>query len=112
MAMWLRRTTSASEELDRRPDGGTSVVIEEECKSSLDAGSSSILSDEIVVEEEHAEDSVTADLPAEPVKMYNDDIQVVQEITVHFDRASKSAAESCARCLRLGRCLTTTTHQD
>jgi hypothetical protein len=55
---------------------------------------------------------VTADLPAEPVKMYNDDIQVVQEITVHFDRASKSAAESCARCLRLGRCLTTTTHQD
>jgi hypothetical protein len=93
-----RRTTSASEELDRRPAGGTSVVIEEECKSSLDAGSSSILSDEIVVEEEHAEDSVTA----EPVKMYNDDIQVVQEITVHFDRASKSAAELC-KVLEVGK---------
>jgi hypothetical protein len=111
--MWpRRRTTSACEELDRKHDAGTTVVIEEECKPSLDAGSSSILSDEIVVEE-HAEDSATADLPAEPVKMYTVVISKWSRRSQCSLTVPPSQLQSCASCLRLGKCFTTTTtHQN
>ncbi|PUZ52609.1 hypothetical protein GQ55_6G284500 [Panicum hallii var. hallii] len=88
--------TSSIEELDKKSDGNSSCEGEEaeghiEFRSS-DAISSIVDGVESVVEEQ-LNDPGVAEPPAVPEKTYSSDVEVVQEIKLQFDSASKSAAD-------------------
>ncbi|TVU04597.1 hypothetical protein EJB05_47716, partial [Eragrostis curvula] len=109
-----KRSSAAEEEdLDSKSmlsADNRSVVSEQSSDLSAEAGGSATRTtahalDEIVVEEQLMNESTVAEPPAvpvPPVKMYHDDVQVVQEMKDQFDRAAMSADEVC-KALEVGK---------
>jgi len=92
----MHETSSSDDELDSKSDGNSSCEEEPEGHiefRSSDAISSIVDGVESVVEEQLNDPGIAEPPAAVPERMYNSDVEVVQEIKLQFDNASKSAGD-------------------